>query len=323
MPISSLSRKRNAAPATMRERSAPSCRIARTTAVAQPTFQTTGVVASPHTTPLHAGNATASDTESITTSTLIAASGATPPPNQQSAKQPRRSPRIAKIREGQVIDVDSQTETGITVGVEEQYLLAQVARWNSDERLEADEIDFENNPYASRMEDKISDRDLVHMLMIKVLRKKKMDGKTVSELAKNEKGQQMWLCLICKKKMPNRARGYQNLAQHLCAKKCCGGLLHAKFRYFQRKDMNHAIESESKRQGINTKDKATGLHRYWEFVENPEAKNIFMWIRYIVFKYHPISCTNDPITLELVKMEAIDPRTAKKWIMRLSMALSC
>jgi hypothetical protein len=60
-----------------------------------------------------------------------------------------------------------------------------------------------------------------------------------------------------------------------------------------------------------------------EFHENSEAKNIFMWIRYIVFKYHPISCTNDPITLDLVKMQAVDPRTVKKWIMRLSMALSC
>jgi hypothetical protein len=48
-----------------------------------------------------------------------------------------------------------------------------------------------------------------------------------------------------------------------------------------------------------------------------------MWIRYIVLKYHPISCTNDPTTLELVKMDALDPRTVKKWIMRLSMALTC
>jgi hypothetical protein len=247
-------------------------------------FQTAGVVALPHTTPLHAGNTTASANESVAASTLTATTGEPPAPIQQSAEQPRRSPRIAQTRDTQVIDVDSQMETGITAGVDEQYLLEQVDWWNSNEGLEPNGIDFENNPYASRMEEKISDKDLVYVLMVKILKRKQMDGKTVSVLALNEKGQQLWLCLVCKKKMPNRARGFQNLAQHLCAKKCCGGLLHAKYCYFQRMDMNHAIARKNKQRG-----KVTGLHRYMEFLENPEAKNIYMWIRYIVFKYHPIS----------------------------------
>jgi hypothetical protein len=82
--------------------------------------------------------------------------------------------------------------------------------------------------------------------MVKVLKRRKMDDKTVSVLAQDEKGHQLWLCLVCKKKMPNSGRGYQNLAQHLCAKKCCGGLLHAKYRYFQRMDIDRAIAMENK-----------------------------------------------------------------------------
>jgi hypothetical protein len=153
MPISSLSCKRTAASATTREVNAR-CHVVRMTAVAQPTFQTAGV-ASPHTTPLCAGNATASTMESVSASTLTATTGETPASTQQSTKQPRWSPRIARNRETEVIDVDSQTETAITAGVDEQYLLAQVERWNSNEGLEANGIDFENNPYASRMDEKL------------------------------------------------------------------------------------------------------------------------------------------------------------------------
>jgi hypothetical protein len=67
-----------------------------------------------------AGNATASTTESVSASTLTATTGETPASIQQSAEQPRRSPRIAQNTETEVINVDSQTEAGITAGVDEQ-----------------------------------------------------------------------------------------------------------------------------------------------------------------------------------------------------------
>jgi disulfide oxidoreductase YuzD len=142
---------------------------------------------------------------------------------------------------------DDNSDDGTKVGITEQYLREQVARWYSGDKFQSSEIDLENNPYEAKMDKPIGSKQLVEMLMIKVQKKRTVNGRKIIEDVKNELGQTQWLCLICKNRMINKARGYQNLSQHLKSRGCCGSDLHTKYHYYLSLDMNEAMAKEAKK----------------------------------------------------------------------------